>query len=37
MPGQAIAYKLGEIKIRELKLLAEERLGDLFDIKTYED
>lgn len=34
-PGQACAYKVGEIKIRELRRKAEQKLGDKFDIKDY--
>jgi uncharacterized protein (DUF885 family) len=36
-PGQACAYKLGEIKIRELRARAEERLGATFDIRAFHD
>ena len=36
-PGQALAYKMGEIKIRELRNYAEEELGDLFDLRTFHD
>ena len=36
-PGQACAYKIGEMKIRELKLLASNMLGDKFDIRNFHD
>ena len=36
-PGQATSYKLGQIKIRELRTRAEEALGDGFDIKAFHD
>jgi uncharacterized protein (DUF885 family) len=36
-PGQALGYKLGEIKIRELRERAEDSLGDAFDIRTFHD
>lgn len=36
-PGQAISYKMGEIKIRELRQKAEEELGDKFDIREFHE
>ena len=35
IPGQALAYKIGQLKIRELRNEAEERLGDKFDVKAF--
>lgn len=37
MPGQATAYKIGMIKIEELRAKAEEELGDAFDIRGFHD
>ena len=36
-PAQALAYKVGEIKILELRQLAERELGDSFDIRLFHD
>ncbi len=35
VPGQVLAYKIGQLKIRELRDDAEARLGDQFDVKAF--
>ena len=35
IPGQALAYKVGQLKIREIRDNAEARLGDKFDVKAF--
>jgi uncharacterized protein (DUF885 family) len=37
MPGQACAYKIGEIKMVELRDKARKALGDKFDLRKYHD
>ncbi len=36
-PGQALSYKLGEMKILELRASAEKELGSKFDIRAFHD
>jgi uncharacterized protein (DUF885 family) len=37
MPGQALAYKLGQLKILELRTRAQQQLGDKYDIRAFHD
>ena len=36
-PGQALAYKIGQMKIRELRTEAEKELGSKFNVRTFHD
>ncbi|MDJ0710418.1 MAG: DUF885 domain-containing protein [Woeseiaceae bacterium] len=35
IPGQALAYKVGQLRIRAIRDKAEQRLGDKFDVKAF--
>ncbi len=37
IPGQALSYKIGQLKISELRAYAEKELGDKFNLGLFHD
>ena len=36
-PGQALSYKIGQLKLRELRAKYEKQLGKKFDLRAFHD